>query len=163
MHAAPKSKIAVCLNCTMRGSEPANYSIDVAVGHMWSARSHTKFRVVSRNAKNRSPQLAQPGPSQLVSSTTARPVRPFVARIIHHSSPSPDTKNCPNTPVSTNLLLLAHGLHPQSLCCLPYLPRSEAVRELPNCIPNTLLVIVDPLECNALFTLDSASPHACHR
>ena len=57
---------------------------------MWSARSHAKFRVVSRNAKkNRSPQLAQPGPSQLVSSTTACSAQPFAARLINHSSPGP--------------------------------------------------------------------------
>ena len=59
---------------------------------MWSARSHAKFRGVSRcfakREKNRSPQLAQLGPLQLVSYTTARPARPFAARLIHYLSPS---------------------------------------------------------------------------
>ena len=79
---------------------------------MWSAQGHAKLvvaccRCFAKREKNRSPQLAQPSPSQLVSfttarparpfankshivsSTTARPARPFEARLIHYSSPSP--------------------------------------------------------------------------
>ena len=40
----------------------------------------------------------QPSPSQLLLSTTARPSRPFAARLIHHSSPSSALRSSSHSP-----------------------------------------------------------------
>ena len=114
------------------GSEPANYSIDGAVGHMWSAQTRAKFRVGSRKAEklfttahpallfaarlihhnppssalrssSHLPQLSQPSPSQLILFTTARQARPFEARLIHYSSPSSALRSSSHTPQPAQL------------------------------------------------------------